>query len=82
MYHNILFYTSVAFLVLGTVENIIVCLVFCKASKVRRAQSSRTLSYFFILQLSITDLVFRAVSFFCRVSAKFLELSVRHSLGV
>ena len=48
---------------------------FCKASKVKRTQSSRTLSYFFILQLSITDLVFRAVGFFGRVSAKFLELS-------
>ena len=78
-YHRILFITSCTFLTLGTVENILVCLVLSKTYKVRSTQSSTKLSNFFILQLAITDLVFRAVSFFRRASARYrIELAPEH----
>ena len=59
-----LFNISCAFLVLGAVENIIVCCVLA-TGKVGRSPTTK-LSNFFILHLSITDLVFRAITFLQR----------------
>ncbi|XP_068739967.1 neuropeptide FF receptor 2-like [Montipora capricornis] len=58
--HNI----SRVFLALGTVENILLCLILYKAFKMRAPHSVIKLSSFFLLQLAITDLVFRAVHVF------------------
>lgn len=79
-YHKTLFITSSVLLAVGTAENIIVCLVFSNlASRVRTASQTTTkLSNFFILQLAITDLVYRAVSTFRRTTARFMELSPTH----
>lgn len=74
-YYKTLSKMSYAFLALGAAENIFVCIVLFKASKVRTTQSCSKLSKFFILQLAITDLVFRAVHCFHRASAKRMELS-------
>ena len=51
------------------------CVVLFRASKVRTTQSCSKLSNFFILQLAITDLVFRAVNFFHQTSAKGMDLT-------
>ena len=77
-YYKTLFITSCTFLALGTVENILVCLVLSKTYKVRSTQASTKLSSFFILQLAITDLVFRAVRFFHRASARHIEQTPEH----
>ncbi|XP_068739964.1 galanin receptor type 1-like [Montipora capricornis] len=69
-YHKTLYNISLVFLALGIVENILVCLVLWKASKVRAPHSVIKLSSFFLLQLAITDLVFRAVNFFRQTSKR------------
>ena len=69
-YNNALFKINCVFLALGTIENILICLVLFKFYKVRNLHRSLKLSSFFLLQLAITDLVFRAVNFFLRVLAK------------
>ena len=74
-YYKTLSKMSTAFLALGAVENILVCIVLFKASKVRTTQSGSKLSKFFILQLAITDLVFRAVHCFHRETAKRMEIT-------
>ena len=65
---------SYTFLALGTTENILVCLVLFKASKIATSQSTSKLSSFFFLHLAITDLVFRAFNFF-RKASKRVELN-------
>ena len=70
-YNNALFNVNCIFLVLGTIENILICSVLFKAYKVRTPHRPvLKLSNFFLLQLAITDLVFRAVNFLRRVLAK------------
>ena len=70
-YNNALFNVNCIFLALGTIENILICLVLFKAYKVRVPHRPvLKLSNFFLLQLAITDLVFRAVNFLRRVLAK------------
>ena len=70
-YNNALFNVNCIFLALGTIENILICLVLFKAYKVRTPHRPvLKLSNFFLLQLAITDLVFRAVNFLRRVLAK------------
>ena len=64
-YFSTLFKISCAFVVLGAVENIIVCCVLATAGKIGRSPTTE-LSKFFILHLSITDLVFRAITFLGR----------------
>lgn len=59
-YFSTLFHISCTFVVLGAVENIIVC---CVLAKGKIGRSPTKLSNFFILHLSITDLVFRAITF-------------------
>lgn len=74
-YYKTLSKMSSAFLALGAVENILVCIVLFKASKLRTTPSGSKLSKFFILQLAITDLVFRAVHCFHRETAKRMEIT-------
>ncbi|XP_068682465.1 galanin receptor type 1-like [Montipora foliosa] len=77
MYHNILFNINCVFLAVGTMENILVCVVMGRVYKVRTPHYTSKLSSFFILQLAITDLIYRAVNFFHQVSAKHhIELSI------
>ena len=61
---------SLVFLALGTVENILLCLILCKAFKMRAPHSVIKLSSFFLMQLAITDLVFRAVNIVPFVSVR------------
>ncbi|XP_074632411.1 galanin receptor 2b-like [Acropora palmata] len=69
-YDIALFNVNCIFLALGTIENILICLVLFKAYKVRAPHRPvLKLSNFFLLQLAITDLVFRAVNFFRRLLA-------------
>ena len=78
-YNIVLFKINCIFLALGTIENILICLVLFidKFYKVRNLHRSFKLSSFFLLQLAITDLVFRVVNFFVRVLAKrFIELDL------
>ena len=62
-YFSTLFSISCAFVALGAVENIIVCSVLATG---KFGRSSTKLSNFFVLHLSITDLVFRAITFLRR----------------
>lgn len=71
--------TSLVLLALGAAANIVVCLVLLKASKSERAtQPNAKLSNFLLLQLSITDLVFRALTVFRKTFANFWEISPEH----
>ena len=70
MYHNILFNINCVFLAVGTMENILVCVVMSRVYKLRTSRFTSKLSSFFILQLAITDLIYRAVNFFRQISAK------------
>lgn len=62
-YFSTLFSISCTFVVLGAVENIIVCCVLV-TGKIGRSPTK--LSNFFILHLSIADLVFRSITFLRR----------------
>lgn len=66
-YYTTLFSIGCVFMALGTVENILVC---CVLSKGRIGRATTKLSNFFILQLAITDLMFRAVSIIRRTTNK------------
>lgn len=75
-YRKILVKASWLFLAVGTLENILVCLVMSRVFKARASHFSSKLSSFFILHLAITDLIFRAVRFFLLVChMKRIELS-------
>ena len=63
IYFSTLFSISCAFVAVGAVENIIVCCVLV-TGKIGRSPTK--LSNFFILHLSITDLVFRSITFLRR----------------
>lgn len=69
-YRKTLVKVNCLFLALGTLENILVCLVMSRVYKARASHSSSKLSSFFTLHLAITDLIFRAVSFFRYISHK------------
>jgi len=62
-YFSTLFSLSCAFMVLGAVENIIVC---CVLATGKIGRSPTKLSKFFVLHLAITDLVYRAITFLGR----------------
>ena len=64
-YFSTLFSISCAFVALGAVENIIVCCVLV-TGKIGRSPTK--LSNFFILHLSIADLVFRSITFLRRTA--------------
>ena len=66
---------SIALLALGIVANIIVC---CGLSRCRISRSTTKLSLFFILQLAITDLVYRAVTVILTATDKKEDLSPEH----
>ena len=78
-YRKNLYSTSLVLLALGAAENIVVCSVLLKASKSGRAtQPNAKLSNFLILQLAITDLVFRALNVLRKTFANFWEISPEH----
>lgn len=78
-YRNNLYSTSLVLLALGAAENIVVCSVLLKASNSGRAtQPNAKLSNFLILQLAITDLVFRALNVLRKTFANFWEISPEH----
>lgn len=62
-YFSTLFSLSWALMVLGAVENIIVC---CVLATGKIGRSPTKLSKFFVLHLAITDLVYRAITFLGR----------------
>ena len=78
-YRKNLYSTSLVLLALGAAENIVVCLVLLKACKSGRAtQPNAKLSNFLLLQLAITDLVFRALNVLRKTLANFWEISPEH----
>ena len=78
-YRKNLYGTSLVLLALGAAENIVVCLVLLKVSKSGRAtQPNAKLSNFLLLQLAITDLVFRALNVLRKTFENFWEISPEH----
>ena len=78
-YRKNLYGTSLVLLALGAAENIVVCLVLLKVSKSGRAtQPNAKLSNFPLLQLAITDLVFRALNVLRKTFENFWEISPEH----
>ncbi|XP_073243799.1 QRFP-like peptide receptor [Porites lutea] len=78
-YRKNLYSTSLVLLALGAAENIVVCLVLLKVSKSGRAtQPNAKLSNFLLLQLAITDLVFRVLNVLRKTFENFWEISPEH----
>lgn len=75
MYFSTLFIISMTLLALGIVANVIVCFGLYRC---RNSRSPTKLSQFFIVQLAITDLVYRAVSVIREKEDKKQDLSSKH----